>query len=68
MNKVPENIDILVISDVRTALSPKEQEIIENYIAEGRNLLIAFGTSDGMTTFYPNVVRAKKMKLALLHF
>ena len=41
VNKVPENIDILVISDVRTALSPKEQEIIENYIAEGRNLLIA---------------------------
>ena len=25
--------------------------------------LIAFGTSDGITTFYPNVVRAKKMEL-----
>lgn len=41
VNKIPEDIDILVISDLRTALSPREQSIIENYIAEGRNLLIA---------------------------
>jgi len=38
---IPDNIDILVISDLRTALSPKEQKIIEDYIADGRNLLIA---------------------------
>ena len=27
----------------------------------------AFGTSDGITTFYPNVVRAKKMELGDVH-
>ena len=29
--------------------------------------LIAFGTSDGITTFYPDVVRAKKMELGDVH-
>lgn len=41
LDRIPENVDILVISDVRTPLSEKEQVIIENYIAQGRNLLIA---------------------------
>lgn len=29
--------------------------------------IIAFGTSDGITTFYPDVVRAKKMELGDVH-
>lgn len=41
LNKVPDNIDILVISDVRSSFTPKEQAIIEDYIAQGGNLLIA---------------------------
>jgi len=41
LDKIPEYVDILVIADVRTALNDKEQKIIENYIAEGKNLLIA---------------------------
>ena len=31
------------------------------------NDFIAFGTSDGITTFYPDVVRAKKMELGDVH-
>ncbi len=40
LNAIPENVDILVISDIRFSLSPKEQKIIEDYINKGRNLLI----------------------------
>ncbi|MEY8591276.1 Gldg family protein [Butyricimonas hominis] len=41
LDAIPDNVDILVISDVRTPLSDKEQKIIEDYIAQGGNLLIA---------------------------
>lgn len=40
LNMIPENVDILVISDIRSSLSPKEQKIIEDYINKGGNLLI----------------------------
>ena len=40
LNTIPENVDILVISDIRSSLSPKEQKIIEDYINKGGNLLI----------------------------
>lgn len=40
-DRIPDDVDILVISDIRTPLTAREQTIIDNYIAEGRNLLIA---------------------------
>lgn len=41
VNNIPEYVDILVIADIRTPLSKREQKIIEDYIAKGGNLLIA---------------------------
>lgn len=38
---ISNDVDILVISDLRTSLTPREESIIEKYIADGRNLLIA---------------------------
>ena len=40
-DRIPDDVDVLVISDIRTPLTAREQTIIDNYIAEGRNLLIA---------------------------
>lgn len=39
--KVPENIDILVISDLRQPLMQEEQKAITDYIDKGGNLIIA---------------------------
>ncbi|MBC5622340.1 Gldg family protein [Butyricimonas hominis] len=41
LDRIPDEVDILVISDIRTPLSSKEQGMIDGYIAEGRNLIIA---------------------------
>ncbi|WP_065218669.1 MULTISPECIES: Gldg family protein [Butyricimonas] len=41
IDAIPNDVDILVISDMRTSLLDREQKIIENYVEEGRNLLIA---------------------------
>lgn len=38
---IPENIHILVIADMRVALTSEEQERLDRYIARGGNLLIA---------------------------
>lgn len=41
IDTIPAEVDILVISDLRNSLSDKEQKMIESYIAQGGNLLIA---------------------------
>lgn len=41
LQDIPNDVDILVISDVRTSLSAQEHAIIERYIAKGGNMLIA---------------------------
>lgn len=38
---IPERVNILVIADMQTALSPEEMEFLEKYIARGGNLIIA---------------------------
>ncbi len=47
-DEIPEQVNILVIADMQTALSPEEMESLEKYIARGGNLIIAgdvFGCS-----------------------
>ncbi|MBO9632975.1 MAG: Gldg family protein [Chitinophagaceae bacterium] len=39
--EIPEDIRILVIAEVKTALSPEEMERLNRFIAKGGNLLIA---------------------------
>lgn len=41
LDSIPDNVDILVIADVRTPIPDKELKIIKAYIARGGNLLIA---------------------------
>ena len=40
-DEIPEQVNILVIADMQTALSPGEMESLEKYIAQGGNLIIA---------------------------
>ena len=40
-DEIPEQVNILVIADMQTALSPEEMESLEKYIARGGNLIIA---------------------------
>lgn len=40
-NGIPENIDILVISDVRTLFSSEELSSLKRYVSKGGNLLVA---------------------------
>lgn len=40
-NDIPDEVDILVIADMRRPMSPGEQERLDKYIARGGNLLIA---------------------------
>lgn len=39
--EVPQELDILVLTDMRIALNPIEKENLDKYIAQGGNLLIA---------------------------
>ena len=38
---VPENVDIIVIADMRSALTGEEQKNLDDYIARGGNMVIA---------------------------
>lgn len=38
---IPEDVDILVIADMKTPYTGEEQQKIERYIAQGKNLIIA---------------------------
>ena len=40
-DEIPEQVNILVVADMQTALSPEEMESLEKYIARGGNLIIA---------------------------
>jgi len=40
-NEIPETIDILVIADMKNAMSPEHQANLDKFIARGGNLLIA---------------------------
>lgn len=40
-NEIPEQVNILVVADMQTALSPEEMESLEKYIARGGNLIVA---------------------------
>jgi ABC-2 type transport system permease protein len=41
LEEIPADVDVLVISDVRDALTPREQEMILRYIDSGKDLLLA---------------------------
>ena len=40
-DEIPEQVNILVVADMQTALSPEEMESLEKYIARGGNLIVA---------------------------
>ena len=40
-DEIPEQVNILVVADMQTALSPEEMEALEKYIARGGNLIVA---------------------------
>ena len=40
-DEIPEQVNILVVADMQTALSQEEMEALEKYIARGGNLIIA---------------------------
>ena len=40
-DEIPEQVNILVVADMQTALSQEEMEALEKYIARGGNLIVA---------------------------
>ncbi|MFA5712693.1 MAG: Gldg family protein [Bacteroidales bacterium] len=53
---VPQEIDILIISDLRSPLTPQEMELLENYIDRGGNLIVA---GEPSSREYTNAILAK---------
>ncbi len=54
--EVPEQVSILILSDMKTALTPDEEKNLDNYIARGGNLLI-FGEPCRQETMNPVLER-----------
>lgn len=40
MNDIPNNINILLIAEMRSSMSPKEEEIINRFLERGGNMMI----------------------------
>ena len=40
MNDIPSNINILLIAEMRSSMSSKEQEIIDRFLERGGNIMI----------------------------